>query len=207
MKNYPRYKCFVFIFLLLALHSGCAPQKLDSWRQAAMDQQVIEQLAHDLIALPSSEKTAVVDSKVVEREAWQIAKALIDQTRETNKEFRMSRSPLWHNTLIKIGKRKKGYCYHWVPELLRALPSVPLQSFERHWGGSFLSMGRENNAVILTRRAAPLLTGIVYDAWRGVGRPFWKKVSEDKRYRWETRFREAEILMGEAKVEPKGSSL
>lgn len=115
----------------------------------------------------------------------------------------MKGGPIWHNYQIESGIKTKGYCYHWVPELLKALPPYPMQYFERHWGGSFLSLGRENNAVIITKRGAPLVTGVVYDAWRGVGKPFWKYVAQDKKYRWEQRFYEAQILRGEAKAEPK----
>lgn len=173
---------------------SCSKQ-LSPIQRADLDQKSIVQLTRNLSAL--------YDAAFVEREAYQIAEALVDQTRETNKEFRMRGSPYWHNFLIKLGLRKKGYCYHWVPELLKALPPEPMRYFERHWGGSFLSLGRENNAVIITKRGAPIETGIVYDAWRGSGKPFWIAASKDKKYRWEERFSEAQILAGEAKVEGK----
>lgn len=188
------------IFILLA--SGCAKQ-LTPAQRADLDQKSIVQLTQALSALPQSEKYLPYDAGEVAKEAHQIAQALVNQTRETNKEFRMSGGPIWHNFLIKLGVRKKGYCYHWVPELLKALPPTPMKYFERHWGGSFLSFGRENNALIITKRDAPLKTGIVYDAWRGVGKPFWIAVAVDQKYRWEERFSEAEILRGEAKVEAK----
>lgn len=169
----------------------------------SLEEKAARELSQALIRLSPSEKTPPVSPEVVSKEAILIATALVRQTFKTNEEFRMTHGPIWSNFLIKIGRREKGYCYHWVPELLKALPPVPLQAFERHWGGSFLSLGRENNGVILTRRGAPLATGVVYDAWRGVGKPFWKKVAEDKKYRWEERFSEARILTGEAVVEGK----
>lgn len=161
------------------------------------------ELATTLISLPQSEKYPPYNPEAVREEAEEIAQTLVNQTDVTNKEFQMTGGPVWHNFLIKSGFRKKGYCYDWVPELLKALPPVPMKYFERHWGGSFLSMGRENNGVIFTKRGAPLSTGIVYDAWRGGGKPYWRYVSQDKKYRWEERFSEAEILRGEARVEPK----
>ncbi|MDZ4224844.1 MAG: hypothetical protein U1D33_02945 [bacterium] len=160
-------------------------------------------MTHALIALPQVEGSGAYPSVEVQKEAGVIAKALVDQTGETNKEFKMSGGPKWHNFKIKMGAREKGYCYEWVPELLKALPQEPMKYYERHWGGSFMSMGRENNAVIITKRGAPLETGIVYDAWRGVGQPFWIPVAQDKKYQWEERFNETQILGGEAKVEPQ----
>lgn len=181
---------------------SCSKQ-LSPTQRENFDQKAIHELTQSLAKLPQSEKYPPYNPIGVRKEARQIAEALVRQTFETNKEFKMKRNPFWHNYKIKIGVREKGYCYHWVPELLKALPPYPLKYFERHWGGSFLSLGRENNAVIITKRGAPLPTGIVYDAWRGVGKPFWKYVAADKKYRWEQRFHETQILHGEAKVEPK----
>lgn len=171
-------------------------------KRVEIDQKAIAQLAAALIQIPQAEGTPPYPTQRVSEEAHRVAKALVDQTRETNKEFKMSGGPKWHNAMISLGFKKKGRCYDWVPELLKALPPQPMLYFERHWGGSFESMGRENNGVIITKRGAPLKTGIVYDAWRGVGFPYWRLVSKDV-YPWKQRFSEMEILMGEAKVEPK----
>lgn len=184
-----------WIFLLFFL-SSCA-------RQQSAPINLADALTDALIALPQVEGSGAYPSVEVQKEAALISKALVDQTRETNKDFRMSGGPKWHNFKIKMGVREKGYCYEWVPELLKALPPEPMQYYERHWGGSFMSMGRENNAVIITKRGALLETGIVYDAWRGVGKPFWIPVAQDKKYQWVQRFNETQILAGEAKVEPK----
>lgn len=181
---------------------SCSKQLSPAQREN-FDQKAVVEITRALTELPQSEKYPPYDPSAVQKEARIIAEALVRQTRETNKEFQMERGPTWHNYQIESGVKKKGYCYHWVPELLKALPQQPMRYFERHWGASFLSMGRENNAVIITKRGAPLRTGIVYDAWRGIGQPFWKYVAEDKKYRWEQRFHEAPILMGEAHVEPK----
>ncbi|OGQ04539.1 MAG: hypothetical protein A2W61_00615 [Deltaproteobacteria bacterium RIFCSPLOWO2_01_44_7] len=197
-----RYLQVIFVGIYLFV-GGCVKTHLSVAQQSELDQKAIVEITKALVALPVSSKIIYTDQKGVEAEAALVAKALVNQTRETDKEFQMTGGPKWHNFLIKLGVRKKGYCYHWVPELLKALPTHPLKFFERHWGGSFQSLGRENNAVIITKRGAPLQTGIVYDAWRGVGKPFWLTVAKDKKYPWTERFNETEILNGEAKVEPK----
>ncbi|MDO8526366.1 MAG: hypothetical protein Q7T03_01615 [Deltaproteobacteria bacterium] len=193
-------------FLLVVLLFGmmaCSKSHLTVTQQIDLDKKAKAGLVAALVDLPPAGGSRPYPSQEVEKEAREIAQALVDQTRETNKDFKMNTSPKWHNVMIKMGSRKKGYCYQWVPELLKALPPQPMKYFERHWGGSFLSLGRENNAVIITKRSAPLETGLVYDAWRGVGRPFWIPVSQDKHYQWSERFNEIEILTGQAKVEAK----
>ena len=192
----------ILLFCLL-LFFGCARQVVTPQKQAEADQKAIVSIQKVLVGLPLVQEAPQAAAREIESEAHLIATSLVNQTRETNEEFNMTTGPKWHNFLIKIGARKKGYCYEWVPELLKALPSPPMKYFERHWGGSFLSLGRENNAVIITKRGAALETGLVYDAWRGSGHPFWILVSQDKKYSWMERFTEMEILTGQARVEPK----
>lgn len=193
----------IFVWLgVLLLEAGCAKQPLTAVERADLDRRAIVEISEALQQLPLSPKLKIVPQNTVTKEAKLIASRLVNQTRETNKEFRMTTTPNWHNFLIHLGKRKKGYCYHWVQELLKALPGEPLQAFERHWGVAYKTLD-ENNAVIITRRGAPLETGIVYDAWRGSGRPWWKHVKEDKKYKWRQRFHEGQILRGEGVVVPK----
>lgn len=190
----------VFSIALLFLLSSCAGYNSGNPAQREeMDKKAIAQLTADLLKMPPTEGNV---PSAMEAEAHLIASTLVNQTRETNKEFKMSGGSKWHNFMITMGFRKKGRCYDWVPELLKALPPKPMKYYERCWGGSFQSMGREDNAVIITKRGAPLKDGIAYDAWRGVGHPFWRIVGKDI-YPWEVRFSEAEILRGEAHVTPR----
>lgn len=180
--------------------AGCAKESLTPFQRAEMDKRTVSELTLALVSLPANPKLASIDQEMVVREAKLVAEILVDQTREINQNFQMTTGPNWHNFFIKMGWRKKGYCYHWSEELLKALPQKPLRAFQRYWGIAYKKLD-ENNAVIFTRRAQPIESGIVYDAWRGSGRPFWKYVGEDKKYPWQVRFFESQILAGKAKVE------
>lgn len=193
----------IFSFAILSLLiAGCAVQSLTPAERKALNRKSTDAITAALIALSPSPKSLAVFPETVREEASAIAAILVRETEAINRDFRMTTTPNWHNVLIKLGKRRKGYCYHWTEELLKRLPPYPLKAFERHWGVAYKKLD-ENNAVILTRRGAPLETGIVYDAWRGSGRPFWLPVTKDKKYSWQRRFREEEILIGKAGVEPK----
>lgn len=152
------------------------------------DAVAIDTLAADLRRLvPQAEAAA---------EAVAIATTLVQTTRTEGARYRMVGSPLFNNFLIRIGAKERGYCYHWTEALLNALPRAPWQYFERHWGGANVGRMTENNGVILTARGAPVASGIVYDAWRGAGRPWWKSVRDDH-YPWTERYGENEILSGQ----------
>ena len=58
-------------------------------------------------------------------------------------------------------------------------------------------MGRvtENNGVLIMAKGTELSQGLIYDAWRGAGRPYWINVGEDH-YRWKIRYDAASIARG-----------
>lgn len=134
-----------------------------------------------------------------EAEAEDIAVRLVEATRKTAQEFRMVNSPFLNNILVNIGAKDAGQCYQWVRVLMAAFPAKPYAAFERSWGGAYLNRIMENNGVIFTVRGQPFSTGIVYDAWRGRGDPWWRAIQKDH-YPWMQRFSESQVLAGEAQV-------
>lgn len=153
----------------------------EQWRVCALrerdrdDAKSIAALSDHLVAMAGTVDAAT--------EARAIAAALVTTTRAEAEKYRMVGSPLFNNFLIQIGAKNEGYCYHWTEALLQALPPEHGYYFERHWGGANVGRATENNAVIVTAKGAPLDRGLVYDAWRGAGRPWWMWVKEDH-YRW-----------------------
>lgn len=152
-----------------------------------------------LVLIGLHDGDAGVDRETVRGEAEEITRTLVKETRVLNREYKMAGSALWHNFLIKLGMKEKGYCYHWTTALLKVLPKKRYRYFERHWGATSMDSLLENNAVIITRRDEPAIEGVVYDAWRGKGEPFWRYAKGDK-YEWEQRFSEYHILYGQAVV-------
>lgn len=167
----------------------CAEQK-----RIYEDEKAILELSSDLTRsyqqYPSNEKSA--DVKGVNEEALRIARVLIDTTRSVGKEFKMVGSPLFNNFLVHAGVKKGGFCYQWMPYLFDALSKIEWKFFERCWGGASVGKVTENNAVIVIPRDAPIAQGVVYDAWRGAGKPWWKNVKDDN-YDWSVRYSEIEL--------------
>lgn len=129
-------------------------------------------------------------------EAEAIALQLVATTRDRAQHYRMVGSPLFNNALIKTGVRSEGgYCYHWTRDLVTALQSVPTQYYVVQWAVAAPGQVTENNAVLLTARAGAVESGLVYDAWRGAGKPFWRLVRDDH-YDWAVRFTEKNLKMG-----------
>lgn len=189
-----------------ALVGGCGYSEPPESVARVQDQEAMQGLRAALLALPSPEPRgpgSPGEPAAVQAEAGVIAVRLVEHTRELNRRFQMATSPSWHNVLIRVGAKQNGLCFEWVKALLAAFPPGPLVHFERRWGWSQMSEKRENNALVLTRRGAPLESGLLYDAWRGAGRPFWIRAAVDREWTgWQERFSEEQILRGEAHVVP-----
>lgn len=150
-----------------------------------------------LVALVQADDRRARRTPDVVAEADAIATALVAETRRRASEFRMVGSPLWNNFLMHTGRRKLGYCYHWTQVLATAVQTLPWRYFARSWGVASPGKVTENNGLVITARGAPLERGIVYDAWRGAGHPYWRAVHDDT-YRWEERFSEVQLRHGVA---------
>lgn len=160
-------------------------------RDAQESQRLFQDLMRMLDGTPAAER------QVAEHEAVQIVRTLVTTTRARAPHYNMMGSPLFNNFLIKLGAKEAGYCYHWTKDFVRALADLPFRIFEHQWAVAYVGHITENNGVAITRRGAPLETGLVYDAWRGSGRPYWRWVTDDH-YRWRVRMTEPQLLMGAA---------
>lgn len=163
-------------------------------RRVYGDEKAIGELTQELTEIyrqyPSKEKSA--DAKGVAEEAGRIARVLVETTRFVGKEFKMVGSPLFNNFLVHTGVKKEGFCYQWMPYLFDALSKIEWRYFERMWGGASVGRVTENNAVIVVPRDAPIVHGLVFDAWRGAGKPWWRPVRDDN-YDWSIRYNETEL--------------
>jgi hypothetical protein len=139
-------------------------------------------LKHDLAALHGAAPPAEVVS-----EADGMAKMIIQTIYDLSQEYRVAVSALVQNMLINFKMKKKGFCYHYVDDLRKALAGRAWRSFDLHWGEAWPKTFLENNALIITARGAPFASGIAVDAWRTAGKPFWTPVTGD-RFPWQEAF-------------------
>jgi len=116
-------------------------------------------------------------------EADLMAKKVIETLYELSQKWRIGSSALFNNFLVNIGAKEKGFCYHYVANLRRALLGQDWKYFEIRWGTAWENTFRENNALVITAKDTSFEAGIAVDAWRTAGRPFWTPVKGD-RFPW-----------------------
>ena len=133
-------------------------------------------------------------------EADTIARSIISSLYRVSNEWRVGGSSLFRNFLIRVGVKQKGFCYHYVGEMLKDLPKREWLYYDFHWGAAWEGGFRENNALVITAKDQDFENGIAVDAWRATGRPFWVPIKGD-RFPWKEQGNIADSLLGTQQVE------
>jgi hypothetical protein len=95
-------------------------------------------------------------------------------------EYNMFGTPIFNNFLVYHGWRKRGYCFQWTEDLLLALDTLKLKTFELHWGDAYRDTWRENNCVVVTAKGQPFELGMILECWRHFGHLRWNLVPSDQ---------------------------
>ena len=170
-------KKFFFLLIYLLLFSACSLTPLP--------QQTANEVYNSTreLSIMLQELNVTVD----QREANNLAKEAIFYARRLSKKYELVSPPLWHNTLINIGIKKRGLCYEWAEDLLAYLHKKRYQSLIFHYVGANIGNYFEHNAIAVSAKGMGFENGILLDAWRGSGNLFFVKIKEDEKYEWHSR--------------------
>ena len=123
---------------------------------------------------------------ILPEEAARVAQIAVREPLDWAQAWRVEDPPLIHNIKVNSGTRPRGLCKHWADDLEARLLQEGLQSFSLH--RAIANADRiliDHSTVIITRRDAPMNTGLVLDPWRsGQGRLWFGRVTEDPKYHW-----------------------
>ena len=170
-------KKFFLLLIYLALFSGCSLTPLPKRTLTEVYNSTKE------LSLMLQELNATVD----QREANDLAKEAILYSSKLAKKYKLVSPPLWHNTLINIGIKKRGLCYQWADDLLKYLHKRGYKTLIFYYVGSDIDSYFEHNAIVVSAKGMGFEDGILLDAWRNSGNLFFIKVKEDKKYSWRSR--------------------
>jgi hypothetical protein len=135
-----------------------------------------------------SELLQSLDKSITQDEAMYLSQDIFYKTQKLTKEFELTSPPLFHNSLVNIGIREKGLCYHWSDALYMHLSQKKYPHFEFHLVGA--NIGEyffEHNALVIMAKNGSIKNGILIDPWRDSGKLYFSKVVEDKKYQWKHR--------------------
>ena len=151
----------------------------------ANDERSIEGLRDALMALSPDVNTD---------EATAVSVAAHNTSRQLAREYRFVKPPDFHNFLIHIGVRQRGFCYDWVRDIGARLEELKPRTLTLHWGAALAGTWRENNCLVITARGRPFNEGIIIDGWRKSSPLWWRPVDKDHKYVWHEDIGETALL-------------
>jgi len=156
-------------------------------------------LKKDILAL---QPERLRQNRAVQLEADTMSREIVTTIEHYRREWNMHSSALMHNWLINLGIQKKGFCWHWVEAFVTVLQPMQLRHFKLNWGVAYEGGLRENNALVITAKGQDFSKGLMIDAWRSSGRPFWRIVKDD-RFPWKQRldvWENGKLIVSEANL-------
>jgi len=167
----------IYIIFLLFIFGGCSLTPLPPSSPKIITTQ-IDKLSTMIIDL---------NTTINRYEAKDIASRAINYSKYLAKKYRVVSPPLWHNTLVNLGIRKRGLCYEWAEDLLLYLLEKKYKTIQLYTVGSSVGSYFEHNALAISAKGATLKRAILLDAWRGSGNLYFIKINKDQKYKWVNR--------------------
>ena len=173
--------------------AGCEAQ--DPAQGASRMQLVESNLGEDAVDTEIAQKIAAVtkmltalDSSVDRDEAARAARIAVQEPLIWARDWRVEDPPLLHNFKVVNGLRDKGVCQDFADAMHAALSAEGFQTLQIHRAvGNLRSPLLEHATVILSARGQSMEQGVILDPWRiGQGQLWFSRVTEDKKYDWET---------------------
>ena len=135
-----------------------------------------------------SKLLSVIQPKSSFSESLKLSRDIFHKIQTLTRDFELTSPPLWHNTLVNLGFREKGLCYHWSDALYVHLLAEDYPSFEFHlFGANIGEYLGEHNALVVMKKGGKVEEGVVIDPWRDSGKLYFSKVKDDRKYIWSHR--------------------
>ena len=128
-----------------------------------------------------------LNATIEKKEARYLAQKVVLYSARLSKKYELASPPLWHNTLVNVGIKKRGLCYHWAEDLLADLHKKTYHSLTLHYIGANIGNYFEHNALAVSAKGMSFKNSLILDAWRNSGELFFINIKEDKKYKWKSR--------------------
>lgn len=167
----------LILILSIFIFSGCAVsyKNVDLKTNSKLDNKM-KILSLDIQSLSNN---------IDETEANRVAYDAITYSKHLANEYQIVAPALFHNSLVNMNIKEKGFCYHYANDLLKYLKTKKYKSFKFIRAVANRSEYFEHSSILLTTNDIDFENSLVLDAWRNTGELFWSKVKNDKRYKWE----------------------
>ena len=168
---------YFFGFIIIIFINACSV-KYDSEMQNQSEyenKRVIEKLQKTIQSLSLD---------VNESEAKKVASIAVLYSKFLAHEYKLVKPPLYHNTLIQLGLKERGLCFHFAEDLIKELKKQDLKTLDLRWVVHKKADYWEHSSIVVSAKNQPIQNGIILDAWRDSGKLYWNNFLKDTRYIW-----------------------
>lgn len=158
--------------IFLIFFAGCSVKYPT---QTNTDQVKIMELNHAILNMSPS---------INKQEAKEVAKISVLYPLQLANQYNLTSPPLFHNTLINMNIKKRGFCYHFAQDLIKKLKQTHAKTIQFAWVSHKKGNYWEHNAVLLSAKNVPFSKSIVLDAWRNSGQLYFSTIKNDTSYNW-----------------------
>ena len=125
-----------------------------------------------------------LSAEINQSEAKKVASIAIEYSKFLANEYDLVAPPLYHNSLVQMGLRKRGLCFHFAEDLIKKLKELNLKTLDLRWVVHDKAEYWEHSSIVLSAKGKPIQEGIIMDAWRNSGKLYWNHFEKDIRYTW-----------------------
>jgi hypothetical protein len=166
---------FIKVFILLLLFIGCSVKEATPQENFQKIDALTQMLLH-------------TSKSIDKREAEDLATSSVYYAQKLAKKYKLISPPLWQNTLVNLGLKKRGLCYEWANDLWGYLQTKNYKSLTLHYVGANIGSYFEHNALSVSAKELGVEESILLDAWRDSGNLYFIEIDKDKKYDWKERF-------------------
>jgi len=135
----------------------------------------ITKLQNDIMSLSSN---------VDKLESTKVATVAILHSKKLANEYDLVSPPLYHNSLVQMGFRKRGLCFHFTQDLMTELKKLKLKTLDLRWVTHAKAQYWEHSSLVIVEKGKSIDEGLIFDAWRNSGELYWATFKKDSKYSW-----------------------
>jgi hypothetical protein len=170
-------KQLFLLFLTIFIFTACGTKyKNINLNTKQSYTQNMKKLANDILKL--SNNINKEEAHIFSHDAIRYSKVLASR-------YEVTTPALFHNALINMNLKTRGYCYHYANDLHEYFRKKRFNTFYFIRAVALRGKYFEHSSLVLTRDDLSFEDSLVLDAWRDTGDLFWSKVKDDKKYDWE----------------------
>ncbi len=165
---------YILIIIVLIFFTSCSI-KYDTSNNIYINKSKISKLTDSILNLSEN---------IDKDEALNVAQTAILYSKQLSNEYELVSPPLYHNYLVQMGVKKRGYCHHFAKDLIQELKKLNLKTLDLRWVIDKKGEYFEHSSIVVSAKNKPIQDGIVFDAWRNSGDLYWNNFKKDTRYKW-----------------------